>query len=135
MLPFCLQALKYTFYEKKVSPQWNVVSNHWFGKQPLEMTLLLPTRWVIWGGRFNAILKTCITLWACHEHFFFLFLFFFYGIRTQVRDKMSHQGRQEKRKQGKSINLLKEICNKEQFQFAKESIPLENNIIIVILSY
>lgn len=48
---------------------------------------------------------------------------------------MSHQGRQEKRKQGKSINLLKEICNKEQFQFAKESIPLENNIIIVILSY
>lgn len=49
---------------------------------------------------------------------------------------MSHQGRKKKkRKQEKSINLVKEICNKEQFQFAKESIPLENNIIMVILSY
>lgn len=48
---------------------------------------------------------------------------------------MSHQGRKEKRKQEKSINLVKEICNKEQFQFAKESITLENNIIMVILSY
>lgn len=57
----------------EVSPDWNVGSNHWFGKQPLEMTLLLPTGWVIWGGRFNAILKKCIIMfWAHHEHFFIL---------------------------------------------------------------
>lgn len=71
--PDVFLSLKCTFYEKKVSPDWNVGSNHWFGKQPLEMTLLLPTGWVIWGGRFNAILKKYIIMfWAYHEHFFIL---------------------------------------------------------------
>jgi len=35
----------------------------------------------------------------------------------------------------KFMNLVRKICNKKQSIFSKENIPLENNIIMVIISY